>query len=261
MDLGLTNKVAFVAASTSGLGRASAVELAAEGARVFVTGRTQARVQTVVEQVLEAGGEADGAVMDVEDLASVEHAAATCEAVFGPIDVLVLNGPGPRPGKPTTVEPKDVDEAMNRLVKPHIALVNRCLPHMQKQGWGRIIAVGSVAVQTPSEQLVLSSMGRMALAGYLKALSLEVGASGVTVNVVHPGRILTPRIDQLDADAAQREGVSPQDVRERFENSIPVKRLGKPEELAAAVVFYSSKEAAYITGTGLRVDGGSTPVL
>ena len=103
-------------------------------------------------------------------------------------------------------------------------------------------------------------MGRQALAGYLKALATEVGPDGVTVNLVHPGRIATPRIDQLDADQAEREGSTAEAVRAKFENTIPVRRLGKPAEMGAAIAFLASAPAAYITGTSLRLDGGATPV-
>lgn len=260
MDLGIAGKVAFVAASTSGLGRASAVALAAEGVHVCVTGRRAEALDEVVSEIREAGGTAVSTQLDVEDVNSVEQALDLCERELGPVDILVLNGPGPKPGSPTTVTTDDVAEAFGRLVQPHVQMVNHVLPGMCERKWGRIVAIGSTAVITPSMQLVLSTMGRQSLTGYLKALSLEVGADGVTVNMVHPGRILTPRIDQLDADAAQREGVEPEDIRKQFEENIPVKRLGKPEEMGAAVAFLASEKAGYITGTSIRLDGGVTPV-
>lgn len=260
MDLGIAGKVAFVAASTSGLGRASALALAAEGVQVCVTGRREQALADVVAQIREAGGTAVSTQLDVEDAASIEQAISLCERELGPIDILVLNGPGPKPGSPSTITSEDVAQASARLIEPHVSMVNRVLPGMRERGWGRIVAIGSTAVITPSEQLVLSTVGRQGLAGYLKALSLEVGRDGVTVNMVHPGRILTPRIDQLDEDAATREGVEPADIRKRFEENIPVKRLGDPAELGAAVAFLASKKAGYITGTAIRLDGGVTPV-
>lgn len=261
MDLQISEKVAFVAASTSGLGRASVLALAAEGAHVCVTGRTAKAREEVVKQIREAGGVALEVPLDVEDATSIEQAISTCERELGPVSILVLNGPGPKPASPSTITSEDVAGAAARLIEPHVRMVNRVLPGMRERGWGRIIAIGSTAVVTPSQQLVLSTIGRQGLAGYLKALSQEVGGDGVTVNMVHPGRILTPRIDQLDQDAATREGVSAADVRERFEQTIPVKRLGDPAELGAAVAFLASQQAAYITGTAVRLDGGATPVL
>lgn len=261
MDLQISGKVAFVAASTSGLGRASALALAAEGAHVCVTGRTAKVREEVVKQIREAGGVALEVPLDVEDAASTAQAISTCERELGPVSILVLNGPGPKPASPSTITSEDVAGAAARLIEPHVRMVNQVLPGMRERGWGRIIAIGSTAVVTPSGQLVLSTIGRQGLAGYLKALSQEVGEDGVTVNMVHPGRILTPRIDQLDQDAAVREGVSAADVRERFEQTIPVKRLGDPAEMGAAVAFLASQQAAYITGTALRLDGGATPVL
>ncbi|MDO5728824.1 MAG: SDR family oxidoreductase [Actinomycetaceae bacterium] len=260
MDLKIADRVAFVAASTSGLGRASAVALAAEGVAVCVTGRSLERCEPVVDEITAAGGRATACVLDVEDPDSVAAALGHCESELGAIDILVLNGPGPKPGLPSQVVAEDVDGAVRRLVSPHVQMINAVLPGMKERGWGRVIGIGSTAVITPSEQLVLSTMGRQALAGYLKALSTEVGKDGITVNMVHPGRIATPRIDQLDADQAERDGVSAQDVRTRFENAIPVKRLGDPAELGATVAFLASVHAGYITGVGIRLDGGVTPV-
>ncbi|MDO5049313.1 MAG: SDR family oxidoreductase [Actinomycetaceae bacterium] len=260
MDLRISNKVAFVAASTSGLGRAAALALAAEGVRVCVTGRDIERCIPVVDEIEQAGGTAIAAALDVLDKDSITAALKHTEDEFGPVDILILNGPGPKPGSPTTVTPEDVADAFGRLVQPHVQMVNHVLPGMRERGWGRIIAIGSTAVITPSMQLVLSTMGRQALAGYLKALSLEVGGDGITVNMVHPGRILTPRIDQLDADAAKREGVQPEDIRRQFEQNIPVKRLGDPSEMGAAIAYLASEGAAYVTGTSLRLDGGITPI-
>lgn len=260
MDLGIANRVAFVAASTSGLGRAGALALAGEGVKVCVTGRTQQRCQPVVEEICASRGTAVAAPMDVEDAQSVESALASCVAALGPIDILVLNGPGPKPALPSAVTGEDVQAAVARLVAPHLQMVNAVLPGMRERGWGRVIAIGSTAVITPSEQLVLSTLGRQALAGYLKALATEVAPDGVTVNLVHPGRIATARIDQLDADQAQREGTTAAAVRAKFESTIPVRRLGDPTEMGAAIAFLASSPAAYITGTSLRLDGGVTPV-
>ncbi|MDO5721821.1 MAG: SDR family oxidoreductase, partial [Actinomycetaceae bacterium] len=204
--------------------------------------------------------EATAAAMDVEDPDSVRAALAHCQSHLGPIDILVLNGPGPKPGQPSEVTGEDAQAAVARLVSPHLQMLSATLPGMRERGWGRVIAIGSTAVITPSQQLVLSTMGRQALAGYLKALAGEVAPQGVTVNMVHPGRIATPRIDQLDADQAQREGVSSQQVRAQYENTIPVRRLGDPAEMGAAVAFLASERAGYITGTSLRLDGGVTPV-
>ena len=260
MDLGIANRVAFVAASTSGLGRGAALALGAEGVKVCVTGRTRERCQPVVDEIRASGGTAIAAPMDVEDAQTVESALATCVKELGAIDILVLNGPGPKPGLPSAVSGEDVEGAVRRLLTPHVQMVGTTLPGMRERGWGRIIAIGSTAVITPSEQLVLSTLGRQALAGYLKALATEVGPDGVTVNLVHPGRIATPRIDQLDADQAEREGSTAEAVRAKFENTIPVRRLGKPAEMGAAIAFLASAPAAYITGTSLRLDGGATPV-
>lgn len=264
MDLGLEGKVALVMAGTSGLGRAAAAALAAEGVRVCLTGRDAAHASEVAAAITPADatvGEVMGVGMDVEDLTSVECAIRACETKLGPVDIAVLNGPGPAPANPSEVSVEAAEAAFTRLVSPHLTAINLVLPGMRERGWGRIIAIASTAVITASQQLVLSTMGRSALVGYLKALAGEVGADGVTVNVVHPGRVLTPRIEQLDEDQAQRSGVSTQQVRSEFESQIPVRRLGRPQELGQAVAYLASEAAAYVTGSAIRVDGGSTPVM
>lgn len=261
MDLQIAGKVALVVASTAGLGRASALALAREGVKVCVTGRSLERCEEVVDEISASGGTAVAATLDVEDTASLDAALEECRSQLGDVDILVLNGPGPNPGQPSSVDGAELNSAVARLVTPHLHLIGATLAHMRQQRWGRIIAIGSTAVVTPSEQLVLSTMGRQALTGYLKALASEIASDGITVNVVHPGRITTPRIDQLDSDQAAREGITPQEVRSRFESTIPVRRLGDPSELGAAVAFLASSQAAYITGTALRVDGGATDVM
>ncbi len=170
--------------------------------------------------------------------------------------MLVLNGGGPAPGTAADLDADAVDQAVARLLRPHVQLVSAFLPGMRERGWGRIVAIGSSGVQQPIPRLAASNVGRAALAGYLKTLAAEVAADGVTVNMVLPGHIDTDRVSQLNAAAAERTGTSADEVRRSSEAAIPVGRYGRPEEFAAAVTFLASTQAAYVTGEQLRCDGG-----
>lgn len=168
----------------------------------------------------------------------------------------MLNSGGPPAGSAVDATPEEIDTALRALLRAHVRLVRLVLPGMRERGWGRIVAIGSSGVQRPIENLALSNIGRAALAGYLKTLAGEVAGSGVTVNMVLPGRIATDRTTKLDEGRARRAGSSVDDVRRAAQGSIPAGRYGTPEECAAAVVFLASGAASYITGEQLRVDGG-----
>nr|NLD40828.1 SDR family oxidoreductase [Actinomycetales bacterium] len=257
MDLGLTGRKAFVAASTSGLGRASAERLAEAGAVVAINGRGAERVDEVASAI-------DGAVAVPGDLTDAAERAQVIAAVreqLGEVDILVLNGPGPAPGSAATFTADQARESAEKLLAPHVDLVQAFLPGMRERGWGRIVLIGSTAVQAPLGNLVGSSAGRSAAAAYLKTLANEVAGEGITVNSVLPGRIRTPRIEQLDAEAAERTGRPVEDVLAANLANIPAGRLGEPREFGACVAFLCSEPAAYVTGVGLRVDGGMVPVL
>ncbi|HXT91302.1 MAG TPA: SDR family oxidoreductase [Trebonia sp.] len=252
MDLGLEGRSALVCASTGGLGLASARALAAEGARVAVTGRRE-------EVAREIAGTLPGAIAIQADLREPGSGQALAEAArdaLGQIDILVLNGPGPAPGLASELDGPAVIAAADLLVRPHVELVGCLLPAMRERGWGRIVAVGSSGIITPLPRLASSNLGRSALAGYLKTLAAEVARDGVTVNVVVPGRIATDRVAELDRAAADRAGFSVEEVRRASEAGIPAGRYGRPEEFAAAVVFLAGMPAGYITGSSIRCDGG-----
>lgn len=257
MDLQLQGKTAFVAASTGGLGRAIAEALGAEGANVVVTGRRG----EVAEQIAADLPSAIGIELDVTEATSRAAAVEKATDIFGPIDILVLNGPGPKPGTAADASADDVADAFARLVAPGHDLVSRVLPGMRERGWGRIVAVGSSGIVSPIPNLALSNTGRSALAGYLKTLAAEVAADGVTVNLVLPGRIATDRVAQLDAAQAERQGIDADEAKRRSEQTIPAARYGEPGEFGATAAFLCSAQAAYITGVALRVDGGLVRTL
>ncbi|MBA2639776.1 MAG: SDR family oxidoreductase [Nocardioidaceae bacterium] len=253
MDTGLHGRTAIVPGATAGLGLAVARSLAAEGANVVIGGRRG-------ELARELAGELPAAVGVEADLTSAGGVPALLDAArvsFGDVDVLVLNGGGPPPSAAADVDPAAVDDAIGRLLRPHVALVSGVLPAMRKRRWGRVVAIGSTGVQQPIDRLAASNIGRAALAGYLKTLAAEVAADGVTVNMVLPGRIDTDRVAALDSAAAEREGGTADDVRRSAERAIPIGRYGRPDEFAAAVTFLASSAASYVTGEQLRCDGGA----
>lgn len=252
MDLGLEGRTALVLGATSGIGAAIAGGLGSEGANVVVVGRNVERA----EQVATALPRAIAVPADLNDPEAPARIVAAAMESFGHIDILVLNGGGPAPGTASAMGPGQADDAIGALVRPHVALVQEALPGMTARGWGRIIAVGSSGVQQPIANLAASNVGRAALAGYLKTLSAEVASSGVTVNMVLPGRIDTDRVTQLDRSDGERAGVTTQEARQRSESRIPARRYGSPEEFAAVAVFLAGGPASYITGEQIRCDGG-----
>ncbi|WP_138416123.1 SDR family oxidoreductase [Sinomonas gamaensis] len=252
MDLGITGKVAFVAASTGGLGLAVAQALAAEGAKVAITGRRRERAEQVAASL-------PGAVAVAADLQApggVAEAVDRTEELLGPIDIAVLNGPGPKPGAAAALGSDELASAFDLLLRPHHELVSKVLPGMRVRRWGRILAVGSSGVTAPLPNLAVSNTGRAALAGYLKTLAAEVALDAVTVNLLLPGRISTDRVAELDAAAAKRRGISVDEVQLESRKTIPARRYGTPEEFGAAAAFLCSAAASYVTGVALRCDGG-----
>lgn len=252
MDLGLSGRVALVLGSTSGLGRACAEALADEGAHVVVVGRRRELVESLAAELPSAAG----VTADLLEADAPARIAAAAREAFGRVDVLVLNGGGPKPGSALALDAEQARAATDLLLAPQVAMVREVLPAMREAGWGRIIAVGSSSVQQPSPILASSNVGRAALAAYLKSLAGDVARDGVTVNMVLPGRIDTERVADLDRFSAERSGSTPDAVREESEAEIPLGRYGRTTEFAAVVSFLASTPASYVTGEQVRCDGG-----
>jgi len=257
MDLQLQGRAAFVAASTGGLGRAVAEALGREGANVIVTGRRR----ELAEQIAADLPSAIGLELDVTSERSRAAAIEQAQQRFGPLDVLVLNGPGPKPGPAATMTGDGARSAFDQLVTPHQHFVSAVVGGMRARGWGRILAVGSSGIVSPLPNLAGSNLGRAALANYLKTLAAEVASDGVTVNLLLPGRIATDRVATLDEAKARRDGTTRDDIARASQASIPTGRYGDPDEFGAAAAFLCSGPASYITGTAMRCDGGLVNTL
>ena len=251
MNLGLDGKVALVGGASRGLGRAIADELAAEGASLAVCSRDAAR--------LDAAANALGALAVPADLAEPGEPTRVVEATmerFGRLDVLVTNTGGPLAGTHDTLTLEAWDRATALLLRSTVELTTAALPGMKERGWGRILAVTSVAVKQPVDNLILSNSLRAAVTGFAKTLSREVAANGITVNTILPGYTATERVTELNRANAEREGVQPEEIQARLEASIPLGRLAEPREFAALAAFLASERASYITGGAFAVDGG-----
>ncbi|MFH1679459.1 MAG: SDR family oxidoreductase [Candidatus Eisenbacteria bacterium] len=257
MDLGLGGKSALVAASSTGLGRAVAVALGREGARVTLGARSEENLRAAAREVEEAGGESNPVRCDLTDAASIRALLGAAEKRFGGVDVLVTNSGGPPPGQLADLSEDQWETAVESLLFSVIRLARGVLPHMKEKGWGRIISLVSVSAKQPIENLLLSNTIRPAVVGFAKSLSQEVAPHGITVNCVAPGYTRTGRLDELAAARAERTGAAVEEVFRGWESTIPVGRLGRPEELADLVLFLASERAAYLTGLTVTFDGGS----
>ncbi len=242
--------------ATSGLGRASAEALAAEGCRLLLWSRRADALEETAAAIRAAHGvEVASVAADATDAGAAQR-IADAALTFGEIDILVSNAGGPPTADPTATDPAGWERAFQLLATTPIELATRLLPGMRERGWGRVVTLLSSTVRQPVPDLVYSNAGRSALASWMKTTAREIASDGVTMNGVMPGRIATPRIQELDSGRAEREGISEDEVRAAHLRTIPARRYGSPEELGSLVAFLASDRASYITGQLIAVDGG-----
>lgn len=243
MDLGLQGKRAAVAAGSAGLGLGAAKALVADGASVVICGRDRARVEAAAAAL---GPSCQAVVADVGSAAGGAEFVAAATQALGGLDILVTNAGGPPPG---TFESTDVALYAGALELNLLSVVGMCkaaVPAMQAQGWGRVVAITSVAVRQPMANLILSNTARAGATGFLKTLAREVAKDGVTVNSLQPGLHSTDRVTQIYGDSVDGEALG-----------VPAGVLGDPDDFGAVVAFLCSEQARFITGAHLPVDGGS----
>jgi 3-oxoacyl-[acyl-carrier protein] reductase len=256
VDLGLTDKVALVAASSRGLGRAVAEELAREGARLVLCARGEPALRETAAAIRATGAAVEAVTADVSRPAEVTRVVEAGLAAFGRIDILVTNGGGPPAGPFESHDAEAWHEAVRQNLDSVVELTRAVLPGMKARRWGRIINVTSIAVKQPVDNLILSNSIRAAVTGFARTLANEVAPLGITVNNVMPGYTRTQRVEELAARNAALRGTSPEAETATWEGQIPMRRLGHPEEFAAMVAFLASERASYTTGASIPVDGG-----
>jgi 3-oxoacyl-[acyl-carrier protein] reductase len=255
MDLGLSGRVALVAAGSKGLGRAVADELAAEGATVAICARGAAALEDAVRAIGGAGGRAHGVVADVSQPGEAARVVAEVERLFGRVDVLVTNAGGPRSARFDALDEADWSQAIRLLLDSAVAFARAAVPGMRQRRWGRILNITSIAAKQPVDGLMLSNSVRAAVIGFARTLANEVAEDGVTVNNLLPGYTRTGRVEDLARQMAGAGGGEGGLVA-RWEAEIPMRRLGEPREFAALAAFLASERASYITGQSIAVDGG-----
>jgi 3-oxoacyl-[acyl-carrier protein] reductase len=257
VDLGLKDKTALVTAASKGLGKAAALALAREGARVVLCARSE-RAQAAADEIRAATGARvlalQGDLTNADDVDRIVHQALEH---MGHLDILILNAGGPPPGTFLDLRPLDWESAIQLTLMSTVRLCYAALPHMVARGQGSLVATQSFTIKQPLDNLVLSNALRMAVIGLVKSLANELGPKGIRVNSINPGWTLTERVDQLMKDRAARSGTTAAEEASRITREIPLGRLGSPEEYGRAVAWLASPAAAFIHGHALIFDGGA----
>jgi 3-oxoacyl-[acyl-carrier protein] reductase len=257
MDLGLKNKVAFVAGGSQGLGKAVALELSREGAQVAICGLADNSLpEAKVEIDREGGGEVFAVAADLTNADQAKDCIRRTIDRFGDVDILINNAGGP-PGMSFLEIDDQLWEYGFRLnLLSTIILTREVLPLMKQKQWGRIINMTSISVKQPIDGLILSNTIRSGVIGLSKTLSTELAPFNITVNSVCPGYTLTDRVRTLAAATAKQKGTTPEEIIKSWTDTIPMGRLGTPAEFAALVTFLASERSSYITGAAIQIDGG-----
>ncbi|MGM0898948.1 MAG: SDR family oxidoreductase [Bacillota bacterium] len=263
MDLGLKEKVVVVTASSKGLGKASALEFAKEGAIVIISSRRQEAVEaTAAEMRTESGNEKIHAyACDMSKAGDITQLFQQVSDKFGRIDVLVNNTGGPKAGGFDSMSDEDWYAAFDQNLLSYIRTCREVLPYMKKQQFGRIVNISSSSTKEVIDGLILSNTMRAGMVGFAKTLAREVAGDNIMVNTVGPGKISTDRVAELNQAAADRQGLSPEEVMKNTEAQIPRGRLGEPAEFARTVAFLASSANSYVTGQSIVVDGGFLKAL
>lgn len=252
----LEGRVALVTGASAGLGYAAAEALGRRGARVVISSRGGAKLEAALDRLTAEGIHAQAIAADVRREDELRQLVDEARRLLGPIEILVANGGGP-PAKPALeLTEEDWQTALPLALLFVPRLVTAVVPGMQEAGWGRIVAINSISARQPIQGLALSNALRPAVLGYLKTISQEVAAYGITVNSVLPGYTLTERQDELATARASRLGSSPEDVIAQWAEQIPIGRMATAPEIGAVIGFLCSPAASYLTGQAITVDGG-----
>ena len=254
--------MAVVCGASAGMGKATALSLSGEGARVAICSRNREMLEAAAREIRSATGcEVLAHPADVTDERAIGAFLSEVSRRLGPPEILVNNTGGPPAGNFEETPPEAWEKAHRLTLQSAISFCRRVVPGMKERGWGRIISITSLTVKQPSETLILSNAYRTALTAFSKTLAGELAPFGVTVNCVCPGYTDTERLQDLAATAATKRNVRPEEIQREWEKSIPAGRLGRPEEVADLITFLASERAGYITGASILVDGGFVRAL
>jgi 3-oxoacyl-[acyl-carrier protein] reductase len=257
MNLGLKDRVALVAASSKGIGRATAEAFAAEGCRVAMCARNPQTVESAAEKIRKQyGAEVFAQACDVTDPAAVGRFVAAVAGKFGSVDICVTNASGPPAKGFLAATLEEWQRALDLNFLSTVYFAREVIPLMQRKRWGRIVTLTSITTKQPVADLVLSNAVRAAVVGLVKSLANEFGKDGVLVNNVGPGFTATDRLKELAKARAAASGKSEQQILEGWAADAPLQRLGDPREVAETIVWLASERASYITGQTILVDGG-----
>ncbi len=258
MDLGLRGKLALITGGSSGLGFASALELALEGVDIILFSRSRERLEEAKRRILEVAGgvSIDTYSGDLRVKEDVEGLFKYVDDKYGRLDILVYSTGGPRPGGFFDISDEDWEDSFKLLTMSALRVSREAAKLMMRGRWGRIIFIGSITLIKPLENLATSNIMRMPIVGLVRTLALELAKYNITVNAILPYGILTERIKQLAEVDAERLGISFEEALRRRVSKIPLGRMGDPRELGALVAFLASERASYITGALIPLDGG-----
>jgi 3-oxoacyl-[acyl-carrier protein] reductase len=257
MDLGLKNRVALVAASSQGIGRATAEAFAAEGCRVAMCARNEQTLHAAAEKIRKQhNAEVFAEAFDVTDAAAVSRFVAGVAQQFGSVDICVTNAGGPPAKGFLAASLEEWQRAVEMNFLSTVYFAREVIPHMQRKRWGRIITLTSITTKQPVADLVLSNAVRAAVVGLVKSLANEFGKDGILVNNVGPGFTATDRLKELAKTRAKASGKTEQEMFDGWAADAPLKRLGEPREVAETIVWLASERASYVTGQTVLVDGG-----
>jgi len=257
LETGLKDKTVLITASSTGIGKAVAELFAQEGCRIAISSRSKENLLSTTQELKQKYSlEPFWSVCDLNKQKDIENTYAAVARHFGTVDILVNNCGGPTPGLFQQLEEEDWNSAYEQVLLSVVRFSKLVLPGMMAKNWGRIINLTSISVKQPVDNLVLSNSLRAGVTGFTKSLSNEIAKFNITVNNVAPGLTLTGRLYELAVIEAKERGKSHEEILVEMAKRVPLNRLARPEEIASVVVFLASRQASYVTGNTIQVDGG-----